>query len=297
MKITDKNKSQIKLEGSSVADEMALLWMLAGLIIIFLKLYFSPILSVQLSCQRTETKDMTPTAQCLVKEYWFWGLYKRDERLVEDVSGSYIEIRRGRHDSRYCTWGLKDYIGSTHGQWGGGDCAAMIAAENQLKAFLNSNQQKWTYNYKNFDGLPSFIVFIVSFPFTVILLLIFYFILIYPLVPKSWQKRETLVINRSARKIIWENPQTKLHKEYDFCDVNAIIVEKYIRLEKQKYGRYKEMDRFNLYFDLDVSQPPQRVTIDRGLDDTAAESLIKQITEFIPVKIQHQQLSRPPEED
>ncbi|WKT80960.1 MULTISPECIES: hypothetical protein [unclassified Thermosynechococcus] len=64
MNIAKKNESQIKLEGSSVADEMALLWMLAGLIIIFLKLYFSPILSGQLSCQRTETKDMTATAQC-----------------------------------------------------------------------------------------------------------------------------------------------------------------------------------------------------------------------------------------
>lgn len=93
MNIAKKNESQIKLEGSSVADEMALLWTLAGLIIIFLKLYFSPTLSVQLSCQRTETKDMTATAQCLVKEYWFWGLYKRNEMLVEYVSRSNIEIK------------------------------------------------------------------------------------------------------------------------------------------------------------------------------------------------------------
>ncbi|QSF48958.1 hypothetical protein [Thermosynechococcus sp. TA-1] len=119
----------------------------------------------------------------------------------------------------------------------------------------------------------------------------------YPRMSELLKYKETLIIDRSTRKIIWENPKTKFRREYDFPDIEAMIVQKYVEVIQGRHGRSWEQNHFKIYFTLNVPGPPRRVPLYQGCNDAIAESLITQIPKFLPVKIEHQQLSHRPEED
>lgn len=93
--------------------------------------------------------------------------------------------------------------------------------------------------------------------------------------------KETLIIDRSTRKIIWENPKTKFRREYDFPDIEAMIVQKYVEVIQGRHGRSWEQNHFKIYFTLNVP-PPRRVPLYQGCNDAIAESLITQIPKFLP---------------